>query len=140
MVSLVGAYDSGDLHDLARRAERLGGVQDASSGDRFIFISESDARKFNHVKGAFMSVEQQEEQAKQIARLSDLAVVLRGESHEPWLIGKVDGEQVTAEKLSSREFSAYRSMRVSVEALALERFKEHLSVTPEERMTQVMGY
>lgn len=139
MVSLVGAYDSGDLHDLTRRAERLGGVQDASSGDRFIFISESDARKFNHVKGAFMSVEQQEEQAKQIDRLSDLAVVLRGESHEPWLTGKVDGEQVTAEKLSSREFSAYRSMRVSVEDLALNRFKEHLSVMPEEKMSQVMS-
>ena len=86
-----------------------------------------------------MSVEQQEEQAKQIARLSDLAVVLRGESHEPWLTGKVDGEQVTVEKLSSREFSAFRSMRVSVEDLALNRFKEHLSVMPEEKISPGMS-
>lgn len=136
MVSLVGAYGLEDMRDLAGRAERLGGVLDASSGNRFIFMFEADARRFNHVDGAFMSVEQQRQQADQMARLSDLKVVMRGESREPWLTGRVDGELVTAEKLSSREFSAYRSMRLSVEDLALDKFKEHLAVTPEEKMSQ----
>lgn len=72
----------------------------------------------------------------QKARMTDLVVELRGESRQPWLSGRVDGEQVMAEPLSQKEFKAYLSNEISVEDLGLTHFRQYLQVSPEDKMIQ----
>lgn len=68
------------------------------------------------------------------ARLSDLIVEQRGEQRTPWLSGKVDGEPVVSEQLTSQEYQDYLDKKVSVEDLGLIHFKHYLDQREEERM------
>lgn len=133
-VTLVGAYDTSDLQELRQRARMMNGIP-SSEENKFYFMDEANARKFNAVPGAFQSVEEQDARS----RLSDLVVEIRGESRQPWLAGKVDGQPVLSVLLQPNEYKDYMSNRTSIEDLALKNFKPYLEQSPEEKQALGMG-
>lgn len=129
-VDLVGAYGSGDMKELRARAQQMHGVPSSEDG-RFYFLREEDARRFNHVPGAFRAVDAAEGEAA--SHLTDLVVELRGEDRQPWISGRLDGEPLIAERLSAREFRDYMSDKATLTALGQAHFGSYLERTEEIR-------
>lgn len=132
-VDLVGGYDTGDMRELRERAQHMHGVPSSEEG-RFYFLREEDARRFNHFPGAFRSMDA--EKGATVSRLSDLVVELRGEDRQPWISGKVDGEPVVAERLTTREFKDYMSDSTTLEKLGQVHFSVYLDCSREEDRSQ----
>lgn len=129
-VTLVGAFDSSEIHWLKDRARHMNGIPSSEDG-KYYFLKESDAIRFNHSPGAFRSMVEPDSKDDR-ERMTDMVVELRGESRQPWLSGKVDGMPVLAKQLTPQEFSDYISNKVSVEDLGAIHFKDYLAQNPEE--------
>lgn len=143
-ITVSGEHEERELQQLKDKARRLGGVP-SSEDNKFYFLDAESARKFNEsgrpdAEHLGKSVPQTTEEATgQKSRLSDLVVELRGESRQPWISGKVDGEPVMAERLSDREFSNYMLKRTSVEDLGMSHFKNYLDQGRDENQSLGLG-
>lgn len=141
-VTLVGAYDSSDLEQLKQRARSLNGIP-SSEDNKFYFMQEANARKFNDYPGAFRSMveekgDKQEVQATS-SRMSDLAVSFRGEQRTPWITGKVDGQPVLAEQITDREFKDYMDGKIGIESIGEKYFKNYLDQEPQQQESRGMS-
>ena len=141
-VTLYGAYDTSDLEQLKQRARSLNGIP-SSEDNKFYFLEEANARKFNHYPGAFQSLTKSETNANvethTQSRMSDLVIEMRGEQRTPWITGKVDGQPVLAEQITAKEFKDYMDGNVPVETLGEKYFKNYLDQEPQQEVTRGMS-